>query len=187
MSTHGRCVEWRKQLAARHQEKLVNELPDLLRVHSLQYRMLSEQLAQQQRQKMRKLRSIFPLRLVPSADPNARTAAAAASASSASASAQPAPAFPHPPYVSVCNIKIPTSDDYSGVPTKELAAGVGYLLHFTSLTAMYLGSPLLHEPGFKGSASTIWQAQSFWDPRPANAPAACCPLYVSRRYSHPSP
>jgi hypothetical protein len=121
-------VDCRKQLAARHQEKLVNELPDLLRVHSLQYvtapplspalplklaavasplarrdgqtagvdarstpgaharrrrltagsrrgvafgsvsqRMLSEQLAQQQRQKMRKLRSIFPLRLVPAA------------------------------------------------------------------------------------------------------------------------
>jgi hypothetical protein len=26
---------------------------------------------------------------------------------------------------------------------------VGYLLHFTSLAAMYLGSPLLHEPGFQ--------------------------------------
>jgi hypothetical protein len=57
-------------------------------------RMLSEQVAQQQRQKMRKLRAIFPLRLVPGG--------------------APASAFPHPPFVSICNIKIPTSDDYSG-------------------------------------------------------------------------
>eukprot|EP00240_Pyramimonas_obovata_P016430 CAMPEP_0118952566 /NCGR_PEP_ID=MMETSP1169-20130426/55089_1 /TAXON_ID=36882 /ORGANISM="Pyramimonas obovata, Strain CCMP722" /LENGTH=264 /DNA_ID=CAMNT_0006899853 /DNA_START=163 /DNA_END=953 /DNA_ORIENTATION=+ len=146
-------------LKKKRQEKLENEYPDTIRVHSLQYRVLAEQLAQQQRQKMRKLRFMLPLRLgpVPRASDEGRRS-------------RPTD-VKQPPYISICGIKLPTNDDCSGMSAKELAAALGYLLHFVNLASKYLGSPVLHESAFMGSASTIWQAQSFWPGPPPEGSA----------------
>jgi hypothetical protein len=64
------------------------------------------------------------------------------------------------PHISICNMQLPATDDCSGVSARELAAALGYLLHFVNLASKYLGSPVLYESNFKSSASTIWQVCS---------------------------
>ncbi|KAK3239953.1 hypothetical protein CYMTET_50159 [Cymbomonas tetramitiformis] len=148
------------ELAAKRQELLYNYYPDIIRIHSLQYSMLEKQLAGQQRDKLRRLRSMLPLRLHFGEQSHQSQA-------------------PQPRQVSICNIRLPLAEDFKGVNAKELAAALGYLLHFTNLAAKYLNAPMLHIAGFGASTSSIWQRHSFWDHRPALSNLEY-PLYSER-------
>eukprot|EP00239_Pterosperma_sp_CCMP1384_P002767 CAMPEP_0197844434 /NCGR_PEP_ID=MMETSP1438-20131217/1417_1 /TAXON_ID=1461541 /ORGANISM="Pterosperma sp., Strain CCMP1384" /LENGTH=459 /DNA_ID=CAMNT_0043455207 /DNA_START=562 /DNA_END=1938 /DNA_ORIENTATION=+ len=151
-----------QQLVAKRKELFFDYYPDLHRVQSLQYMVLAEQLANEQRQKMRRLRATIPLRLV--YDDNKRGKGSAGS-------------LAPPPYISICGIKLRLDEDFSGVPPKQVGAALGYLVQFVTLAAKYLATPLLHNPGFAASSSTVWQATSFWAQQPAD-PSLEFPMYI---------
>lgn len=83
------------ELAAKRQELLYNYYPDIIRIHSLQYSMLEKQLAGQQRDKLRRLRSMLPLRLHFGEQRHQSQA-------------------PQPRQVSICNIRLPLAEDFKG-------------------------------------------------------------------------
>jgi hypothetical protein len=44
----------------------------------------------------------------------------------------------------------------------------GYLVLYLRLAAAVFGAPQLHEPGFLGATSSVWQPATFWNSEPCS-------------------
>ncbi|KAL4197598.1 hypothetical protein AMTRI_Chr04g189070 [Amborella trichopoda] len=85
-------------------------------------------------------------------------------------------------YDQICNARLPRGLDPHSVQSEELAASLGYMVHLVDLVAWYLRAPILHNSGFAGSCSRIWQRNSYWDVSPASQNKEY-PLFIPRQNS----
>lgn len=82
-------------------------------------------------------------------------------------------------YDQICNARLPRGLDPHSVPSDELAASLGYMAQLLSLVVQNLAAPALHNSGFAGSCSRIWQRDSYWDARPSSRSNEY-PLFIPR-------
>ncbi|XP_042431929.1 uncharacterized protein LOC122018625 isoform X1 [Zingiber officinale] len=73
----------------------------------------------------------------------------------------------------ICNARLPRGLDPHSVPPEQLAASLGYMIQLLNLIVPILAAPVLHNSGFAGSCSRIWQRASYWD---------ACPFSQSKEY-----
>ncbi|XP_042013614.1 uncharacterized protein LOC121761964 [Salvia splendens] len=85
------------------------------------------------------------------------------------------------PYDTICNARLPRGLDPHSVPSEELAASLGYMVQLVNLVLHAVCSPTLHNSGFAGSCSRIWQRESYWDARPSSRSEY--PLFIPRQNS----
>ncbi|KAJ1291978.1 hypothetical protein BS78_02G357800 [Paspalum vaginatum] len=83
------------------------------------------------------------------------------------------------PYDSICGARLPRGLDPHSLPSEELSASLGYMLHFINIAVRILSAPTLHVSGFKGSCSNIWQRSSYWSTRQSQSKVY--PLFIPRR------
>ncbi|XP_059434730.1 uncharacterized protein LOC132167720 isoform X2 [Corylus avellana] len=83
-------------------------------------------------------------------------------------------------YDQICNARLPRGLDPHSVPSEELAASLGYMVQLLNLVAQNLAAPVLHNSGFAGSCSRIWQRDSYWDARPSSRSHEY-PLFIPRQ------
>lgn len=81
-------------------------------------------------------------------------------------------------YDTICNARLPRGLDPHSVPTEELAASLGYMVQLLNLVVHAVCAPALHNSGFAGSCSRIWQRDSYWDARPSSRSEY--PLFIPR-------
>ncbi|CAL9173990.1 unnamed protein product [Musa hybrid cultivar] len=89
------------------------------------------------------------------------------------------------PYDQICNARLPRGLDPHSVPSEELAASLGYMVQLLNLVVPNLAAPILHNSGFAGSCSLVWQRDSYWDARPSSQSKEY-PLFISRQNFCPS-
>ncbi|KAH7524453.1 uncharacterized protein LOC107422711 isoform X1 [Ziziphus jujuba] len=82
-------------------------------------------------------------------------------------------------YDQICNARLPRGLDPHSVPSEELAASLGYMVQLLNLVVQNLAAPALHNSGFAGSCSRIWQRDSYWDARPSSRSNEY-PLFIPR-------
>lgn len=82
-------------------------------------------------------------------------------------------------YDQICNARLPRGLDPHSVPSEELAASLGYMVQLLNLAIPSLAAPALHNSGFAGSCSRIWQRDSYWDARPSSQSKEY-PLFIPR-------
>ncbi|CAN7130574.1 unnamed protein product [Brassica rapa subsp. narinosa] len=80
-------------------------------------------------------------------------------------------------YDQICNAILPQGLNPLSVPPKELAASLGYMVQLLNLVVHKLAVPALHNLGFGGSCSRIWQRESYWKSHPSS-PSDEYPLFV---------
>ncbi|RWR78445.1 UV radiation resistance protein/autophagy-related protein 14 [Cinnamomum micranthum f. kanehirae] len=85
-------------------------------------------------------------------------------------------------YDQICNARLPRGLDPHSVPSAELAASLGYMVQLLNLVVHILAAPILHNSGFAGSCSRIWQRDSYWDARPSSRSNEY-PLFIPRQNS----
>ncbi|MCL7050586.1 hypothetical protein MKW94_010694 [Papaver nudicaule] len=83
------------------------------------------------------------------------------------------------PYDQICNARLPRGLDPHSVPSEELAASLGYMVQLLNLVVPALAAPALHNSGFAGSTSRIWQRDSYWDKHPSSQSNEY-PLFIPR-------
>lgn len=83
-------------------------------------------------------------------------------------------------YDSICNARLPRGLDPHSVPSDELGASVGYMVQLLNLVVRCVCAPALHNSGFAGSCSRIWQRDSYWDARPSSRSGEY-PLFIPRQ------
>ncbi|KAH6759022.1 DNA-directed RNA polymerase II protein [Perilla frutescens var. frutescens] len=83
------------------------------------------------------------------------------------------------PYDTICNARLPRGLDPHSVPSDELAASLGYMVQLLNLVVHAVCAPALHNSGFAGSCSRIWQRESYWDARPSSRSEY--PLFIPRQ------
>ncbi|XP_010269137.1 PREDICTED: uncharacterized protein LOC104605893 [Nelumbo nucifera] len=83
-------------------------------------------------------------------------------------------------YDQICNARLPRGLDPHSVPSQELAASLGYMVQLLNLVVHKLAAPALHNSGFAGSCSRIWQRDSYWDGHPSSRSNEC-PLFIPRQ------
>ncbi|GLT69461.1 hypothetical protein SLA2020_416100 [Shorea laevis] len=83
-------------------------------------------------------------------------------------------------YDLICNARLPRGLDPQSVPSEELAASLGYMVQLLNLIVHVLAAPALHNSGFAGSCSRIWQRDSYWDARPSSRGNEY-PLFIPRQ------
>uniref|UniRef100_A0A7N0UN88 UV radiation resistance protein/autophagy-related protein 14 n=1 Tax=Kalanchoe fedtschenkoi TaxID=63787 RepID=A0A7N0UN88_KALFE len=83
-------------------------------------------------------------------------------------------------YDLICNARLPRGLDPHSVPSDELAASLGYMVQLLNIVVQNLAAPALHNSGFAGSCSRIWQRDSYWDPRPSSRSNEY-PLFIPRQ------
>ncbi|XP_042506795.1 uncharacterized protein LOC122083116 isoform X2 [Macadamia integrifolia] len=83
-------------------------------------------------------------------------------------------------YDTICNARLPRGLDPHSVPSEELAASMGYMMQLLNLVVHNLAAPALHNSGFAGSCSRIWQRNSFWDAGPSSRSNEY-PLFIPRQ------
>lgn len=83
-------------------------------------------------------------------------------------------------YDQVCNARLPRGLDPHSVPSDELAASLGWMVLLLNLVVHNVGAPALHNSGFAGSCSRIWQRDSYWDARPSSRSNEY-PLFIPRQ------
>ncbi|GMI89620.1 Beclin 1-associated autophagy-related key regulator 14b [Hibiscus trionum] len=83
-------------------------------------------------------------------------------------------------YDQICNARLPRGLDPHSVPSEELAASLGYMVQLLNLVVHNLAVPALHNSGFAGSCSRIWQRDSYWDARPSSRSNEY-PLFIPRQ------
>ncbi|GLT41389.1 hypothetical protein SLA2020_154560 [Shorea laevis] len=83
-------------------------------------------------------------------------------------------------YDLICNARLPRGLDPHSVPSEELAASLGYMVQLLNLVVHVLAAPALHNSGFAGSCSRIWQRDSYWDARPSSRSNEY-PLFIPRQ------
>ncbi|XP_023643880.1 uncharacterized protein LOC17895788 isoform X2 [Capsella rubella] len=80
-------------------------------------------------------------------------------------------------YDQICNALLPQGLNPLSVPPKELAASLGYMVQLLNLVVHKISAPALHNLGFGGSCSRIWQRDSYWNAHPSS-PSNEYPLFV---------
>ncbi|KAE9605888.1 hypothetical protein Lal_00024722 [Lupinus albus] len=83
-------------------------------------------------------------------------------------------------YDQICNARLPRALDPHSVPSEELSASLGYMVQLLNLVVHNLAAPVLHNSGFAGSCSRIWQRDSYWDARPSSRSNEY-PLFIPRQ------
>lgn len=83
-------------------------------------------------------------------------------------------------YDQICSARLPRGLDPHSVPSDELAASLGYMVQLLNLVVQNLAVPALHNSGFAGSCSRIWQRDSYWDARPSSRSNEY-PLFIPRQ------
>ncbi|KAE9615246.1 hypothetical protein Lal_00048449 [Lupinus albus] len=83
-------------------------------------------------------------------------------------------------YDLICNARLPRALDPHSVPSEELSASLGYMVQLLNLVVHNLAAPALHNSGFAGSSSRIWQRDSYWDARPSSRSNEY-PLFIPRQ------
>lgn len=83
-------------------------------------------------------------------------------------------------YDQICYSRLPRGLDPHSVPSKELAASLGYMVQLLNLVVHNLAAPALHNSGFAGSCSRTWQRNSYWDARPSSRSNEY-PLFIPRQ------
>lgn len=83
-------------------------------------------------------------------------------------------------YDTICNARLPRGLDPHSVPSDELAASLSYMVQLLNLVVRNVCAPALHNSGFAGSCSRIWQRNSFWDARPSSRSSEY-PLFIPRQ------
>ncbi|KAK6940115.1 UV radiation resistance protein/autophagy-related protein 14 [Dillenia turbinata] len=83
-------------------------------------------------------------------------------------------------YDQICNARFPRGLDPHSVPSYELAASLGYIVQLLNLVVQNLAAPALHNSGFAGSCSRVWQRDSYWDARPSSRSNEF-PLFIPRQ------
>uniref|UniRef100_A0A5B7A129 Putative DNA-directed RNA polymerase II protein isoform 1 n=1 Tax=Davidia involucrata TaxID=16924 RepID=A0A5B7A129_DAVIN len=83
-------------------------------------------------------------------------------------------------YDQICNARLPRGLDPHSVPSEELAASMGYMVQLLNLVVHNVAAPTLHNSGFAGSCSRIWQRDSYWDARPSSRSNEY-PLFIPRQ------
>ncbi|KAL5559214.1 hypothetical protein UlMin_035425 [Ulmus minor] len=83
-------------------------------------------------------------------------------------------------YDQICNARLPRGLDPHSVPSEELAASLGYMVQLLNLVVPILAAPALHNSGFAGSCSRIWQRDSYWDAPPSSRGNEY-PLFIPRQ------
>lgn len=83
-------------------------------------------------------------------------------------------------YDVICNARLPRGLDPHSVPPEELAASLGYMVQLLNLVVHSLCLPALHNSGFAGSCSRIWQRDTYWDARPSSRSNEY-PLFIPRQ------
>ncbi|VFR00337.1 unnamed protein product [Cuscuta campestris] len=83
-------------------------------------------------------------------------------------------------YDIICNARLPKGLDPHSVPSDELAASLGYMVQLLDLIVRNVCAPSLHNSGFAGSCSRIWQRDSYWDARPSSRSGEY-PLFIPRQ------
>lgn len=85
-------------------------------------------------------------------------------------------------YDQICNARLPRGLDPHSVPSEELAASLGCMVQLLNLVVHILAAPALHNSGFAGSCSRIWQRDSYWDACPSSRSNEY-PLFIPRQNS----
>lgn len=80
----------------------------------------------------------------------------------------------------ICDARLPRGLDPHSVPSEELAASLGYMVQLLNLVVHTVFAPALHNSGFAGSCSRIWQRDSYWDARPSSRSSEY-PLFIPRQ------
>ncbi|CAK7347073.1 unnamed protein product [Dovyalis caffra] len=83
-------------------------------------------------------------------------------------------------YDQICNACLPRGLDPHSVSSEELAASLGYMVQLLNLVVHNLAAPTLHNSGFAGSCSRIWQRDSYWNARPSSRSNEY-PLFIPRQ------
>lgn len=83
-------------------------------------------------------------------------------------------------YDQICNARLPRGLDPHSVSSEELAASLGYMVQLLNLVAHNLAAPTLHNAGFAGSCSRIWQRDSYWNACPSSRSNEY-PLFIPRQ------
>ncbi|KAK2978585.1 hypothetical protein RJ640_006704, partial [Escallonia rubra] len=83
-------------------------------------------------------------------------------------------------YDQICNARLPRGLDPHSVTSDELGASLGYMVQLLNLVVHNIGAPALHNSGFAGSCSRIWQRDSYWDARPSSRSNEF-PLFIPRQ------
>ncbi|KAK3025680.1 hypothetical protein RJ639_042020 [Escallonia herrerae] len=83
-------------------------------------------------------------------------------------------------YDQICNARLPRGLDPHSVTSDELGASLGYMVQLLNLVVHNVGAPALHNSGFAGSCSRIWQRDSYWDARPSSRSNEF-PLFIPRQ------
>ncbi|KAK3028847.1 hypothetical protein RJ639_037691, partial [Escallonia herrerae] len=83
-------------------------------------------------------------------------------------------------YDQICNACLPRGLDPHSVTSDELGASLGYMVQLLNLVVHNVGAPALHNSGFAGSCSRIWQRDSYWDARPSSRSNEF-PLFIPRQ------
>ncbi|CAO2841780.1 unnamed protein product [Amaranthus hypochondriacus] len=83
-------------------------------------------------------------------------------------------------YDVICNARLPRGLNPHSVPAEELAASLGYMVQLLNLVVQSLCLPVLHNSGFAGSCSRIWQRDSYWNARPSSRSNEY-PLFIPRQ------
>ncbi|KAJ9145984.1 hypothetical protein P3X46_028307 [Hevea brasiliensis] len=83
-------------------------------------------------------------------------------------------------YDQICNARLPRGLDPHSVPSEELATSLGYMVQLLNLVVGNLAAPALHNSGFAGSCSRIWQRDSYWNAYPSSRSNEY-PLFIPRQ------
>ncbi|XP_059630463.1 uncharacterized protein LOC132273522 [Cornus florida] len=83
-------------------------------------------------------------------------------------------------YDQICNARLPRGLDPHSIPSVELAASLGYMVQLLNLVVHNVAAPALHNSGFAGSCSRIWQRDSYWDACPSSRSNEY-PLFIPRQ------
>ncbi|KAF5955396.1 hypothetical protein HYC85_008252 [Camellia sinensis] len=71
-------------------------------------------------------------------------------------------------YDQICNARLPRGLDSHSIPSEVLATSLGYMVQLLNLVVHNVAAPALHNLGFAGSCSRIWQRDSYWDACPSS-------------------
>ncbi|KAK1371094.1 UV radiation resistance protein/autophagy-related protein 14 [Heracleum sosnowskyi] len=80
----------------------------------------------------------------------------------------------------ICSALLPRGLDPHSVRSDDLAASLGYMVQLLNLVIHTVGAPALHNSGFAGSSSRIWQRDSYWNARPSSRSNEY-PLFIPRQ------
>ncbi|KAG5541670.1 hypothetical protein RHGRI_021488 [Rhododendron griersonianum] len=85
-------------------------------------------------------------------------------------------------YEQICNARLPRGLDPHSISSEQLGASLGYMVQLLNLVVHNVAAPALHNSGFAGSCSRIWQRDSYWDARPSSRSNEY-PLFIPRQNS----